>query len=129
MESINQSAYTNAPRVDNKQFVVEKERMKVRDMTYSPKRDFKTQYSDTFNVQTSNLVGTPSIKPKVDRIDYSRNSLQSIYASSYKQQFQNFGALPKAVIKPLSQFTPCKQKLESTTSYGRVTENVNTLQY
>jgi hypothetical protein len=39
--------------------VVEKERMKVKDKTYSPKRDFKTQYSDTFNTITSNLVGSP----------------------------------------------------------------------
>jgi hypothetical protein len=48
MESVNDTTYKNFGRYDNKQFILEQERRKVKDENYSPKRSFTTHYTATF---------------------------------------------------------------------------------
>ena len=58
MGSHNTNTYTKRNGYDNKQFILEKERRKVIDEAYKPKKDFTTHYKATFQSQAG-LVGSP----------------------------------------------------------------------
>ncbi len=62
-------------------------------------------------------------------ITRNETSLSATYKTSYSNQYQDHGQVPKGIQRRPADFTPSKQPLEKVTSYKRDTGIVNTEAY